>query len=53
MLENTCSKRKFDEKAFERGFSKLDPEGKGYVEFEKIRGMVTNHFKSIGLLRYE
>ena len=44
VLENTCKKRKFNEDSFERGFARLDPEKKGYVEFEKIRDLVQNHF---------
>ena len=49
VLAKTCTGRKFNEESFERGYKSLDPEEKGYVEFERIRDLVENHFSSIGL----
>ena len=49
VLARTCLNRKFNEVSFEKGYSKLDPEKKGSVDFEKIRDLVENHFTSIGL----
>ena len=50
MLMTKCySKQKFDEENFERGYAKLDRDGKGFVDFDQIKDLVSNHFHSIGL----
>ena len=49
VLTKTRPNHKFNEVSFEKGYRNLDPEGSGFVEFERIRSLVENHFASIGL----
>ena len=51
IVKHVTPNKEFSLEAFNQGFRKLDPENKGYCEFDQVRGVICTHFQSIGLYK--